>query len=128
MGLSGAAWSPNGRYLAAKTAADNLELFDFQTGRWARIAPLAVYLTWSPDGQYVYFNTLGHWPLTPESNPGFFRLRIRDRKQEKIFGIPDFPITGIWAIAVSVGPDGSPILLKSSGSTGDLYALDLDLP
>jgi Tol biopolymer transport system component len=126
-GLAGAVWSPSGKYIAARNLADNLELFDFQTGRWAKLAPLASSMTWSPDSQFVYFNTLAHWPRTPQANPGFFRLRIRDGKTEKIFGLPEFAITGLWGIAVSVAPDGSPIVLKNAG-TSDVYALDLDLP
>jgi DNA-binding winged helix-turn-helix (wHTH) protein/WD40 repeat protein len=126
-GLASAVWSPNGRYVAARNSADNLEVFDFQTGRWSKLAPLASSMTWSPDSQFVYFNTLAHWPRTPQANPGFFRLRIRDGKTEKIFGMPDIPITGLWGIAISVAPDGSPVLLKNAG-TSDLYAFDLDLP
>jgi DNA-binding winged helix-turn-helix (wHTH) protein/WD40 repeat protein len=126
-GRAGAVWSPDGRYIAARNTDDNLELFDFQTGRWSRLAPLASSMTWSLDSQFVYFNTLAHWPRTPQANPGFFRLRIRDGKTEKIFGMPDIPITGLWGIAISVAPDGSPVLLKNAG-TSDLYAIDLDLP
>jgi DNA-binding winged helix-turn-helix (wHTH) protein/Tol biopolymer transport system component len=126
-GGGGGAWSPNGRYIVESNAADNLMLFDFQTGRWTRVASLGVWVTWSPDSEYIYFNTLGHWPRSPQTNLGLFRLRIRDGTQEKILGLPDFSMTGVWGLSISVAPDGSPLVLRNRG-TGDIYALDLDLP
>ena len=45
----------------------------------------------------------------------------------KRFLVPDVNVAGVWRIWVSVAPDGSPLILKDSG-TRDLYALELELP
>jgi dipeptidyl aminopeptidase/acylaminoacyl peptidase len=127
VGLTGAVWSPDGRYVAAENPASEMRLFDFQTGRWTSFASWGVNVTWSPDSKYLYFDTLNRYPRTPETIPGFFRYRIRDGLVEKLFGIPDFNVAGVWGIWVSVAPDGSPLVLKDSG-TRDLYALELDFP
>ena len=101
VGLTGAVWSPDGHYVAVENEASELELFDFQSGHWTSFAPWGVNVTWSPDSQYVYFDTLNRYPRTRETIPGFFRYQIRHGLVEKVFGIPDFNVAGVWGAGFS---------------------------
>jgi hypothetical protein len=85
-GLYTVRWSPDGRYLAAKTKDDSKMMgFDFKTGKWTEWAKIGVtmYLNWSRDGKYVYFGSaLG-------SEPAFYRLRVGDHKLERLVSVKE---------------------------------------
>ncbi|MBZ5563550.1 MAG: protein kinase [Acidobacteriia bacterium] len=116
-------WSPDGRYIAAHSInSSRIVLFDFQTGKWSELLKghgLA-YSNWSADSRYVYFF---HGP----DNPAVLRLRISDRKVERVADLKDLRITGHYGFWVGLAPDDSPLLLRDAGSQ-DIYALDWQGP
>jgi Tol biopolymer transport system component len=131
-GFFGSRWSPNGRYIAAITsAADRLMLYDVKNQQWHEIATSLTptffgYLAWSPDSQSLYFDTL------LASNNGFYRLRIRDSKLEKLADLkqirvfPD-PFGGTGSSWTGLGL-GETLLVPRDISTQEIYAFDLQFP
>ena len=116
--------SPDGRFLAA-TAADRLRLmlFDFANQKWVELAKTDVgAMSWTRDPKYLYFDS-GSGP-----DPAISRLRIADRKLERVTGLKDFrrvvfsfyPWSGLT-------PDGAPLMLRDVG-TQEVYALDFEAP
>ena len=115
------ALSPDGRLLAA-TTSDRLRLmlFDFANKKWVELAKTDVgAMHWTRDGKYLYFDS------GSGLDPALSRLRIADRRLERVTGLKDFrrvifsfyPWSGLT-------PDGSPLLLRDVGSQ-EIYALDL---
>jgi Tol biopolymer transport system component len=100
--------SDDGRYLTAGTEdRKKLMMFDFETQKWSELARKEVgWQNWSADGKYVYFDTgFG-------SDPAIFRVRVADRKLERIASLKDFRRAvgtngGPWS---GLAPDGSPLL------------------
>ena len=125
-GLITPRWSPDGRYLAAK-AIDNSKLmgFDFKTSKWAEWAKPsdAVYVNWSRDGKFVYFNS------ALESEPAIYRLRVSDRKLERLVNLKELgrQASGVYASWTGLAPDDSPLALRDIGSQ-EIYALDWEAP
>jgi len=117
-GLFSTRWSPDGRYLAAMPfASRSLMLFDFATQKWAEIAKISLgFPNWSRNGDYVYF-------LHEENQPSVMRVRIRDRKIERVADLKNFRQTGFWGVWLGMAPDDSPLLLRDIG-TQEIYALD----
>ncbi|HXJ85770.1 MAG TPA: protein kinase [Candidatus Binatia bacterium] len=130
-GIFGPRWSPDGRYIVAIGSTDNakLMLYDFKSQRWRQIkvdlgTSVLGYLSWSPDSASVYFDTvLGE-------NSGYYRVRFRDAKVEKV---ADFKRlrqfggqfgTGSWT---ALAP-GETLMLPRDISTQEIYAFDLQLP
>jgi serine/threonine protein kinase/Tol biopolymer transport system component len=115
-------WSPDGRCIVA--IAENslsLVLFDFQTHKWSELVKgIAGWTNWSRDGRYVYFL---HWP----DNPSVFRVRISDRRVERVADLKHFPLTGSVIGWLGLTPDNSPLLLHDIGSQ-DIYVLDWETP
>ena len=126
-GLFSPRWSPDGRYIAAMplpavedTDSSKVVLFDFTTQKWVDLAKIGTgYTNWSRDGKYVY--------LQSHEDPGIFRVRISDRKLERVVSLKDVP--RIWPIedGFSLTPDDSPLILRNA-SVEELYALDWDAP
>jgi len=106
---------------------DVLLCYDVKAAAWHPIK-IAKYffgdLSWSPDSSSLYFDTIGG------DESGYFRLRIRDFKVEKIADlskIRKFPNQfgpGTWT---GLAP-GEALLLPRDISTWEIYALDLDYP
>jgi len=117
-GLFSPRWSPDGRYLVALPfASHSLMLFDFATQKWEEITKLSLgFPNWSKDGDYVYF-------LHAESQPSVMRIRIRDRRLERVADLKNFRQTGYWSFWLGLAPDDSPLLLRDIG-TKEIYALD----
>ena len=115
-------WSPDGRYVVALPVdSHSLMLFDFAAQRWEEIAKItAAFPTWSKTGDSVYFL---HW----EDQPSVMRVRIRDRKIERVADLKDFRQTGHFGIWLGMAPDDSPLLLRDTG-TQEIYALDWQAP
>jgi Tol biopolymer transport system component len=125
-GLYTVRWSPDGRYLAAKTKDDSKMMgFDFKTGNWTEWAKIGItmYLNWSRDGKYVYFDSaLG-------SEPAFYRLRVGDHKLERLVSVKELgrQASGFLAPWTGLAPDDSLLALRDIGSQ-EIYALDWEMP
>jgi hypothetical protein len=92
-------------------------LFDFATQKWAEIAKITCgFPNWSKNSDYVYF-------LHEENEPAVMRIRIRDRKIERVSDLKNFRETGFYNVWLSLAPDDSPLLLRDTG-TQEIYALD----
>ena len=117
-GLYAPRWSPDGRYIAAMTFdSRSLMLFDFETQKWEEIAKITLgFLNWSKSGEYVYF-------LHEQDQPSVMRVRIRDRKLERVADLKNFRQAGFWSVWLGMAPDDSPLLLRDTG-TQEIYALD----
>ena len=118
-------WSRDGRHiLAFPRAADRLMLLDVKNQRWTELAKINIGgPEWSREGDYIYF--LSAPPAGQHS--GIFRVRISDRKLERVAGLEDFRQasgSGGW---VGLAPDDSLLLVRDAG-TQDIYALDWDAP
>jgi Tol biopolymer transport system component len=115
-------WSPDGRYLVALPfASHSLVLFDFATQKWEEITKISLgFPNWSKNGDYVYF-------LHGENQPSVMRIRIRDRRLERVADLKNFRQTGYWSFWLGVAPDDSPLLLRDIG-TKEIYALDWQAP
>jgi eukaryotic-like serine/threonine-protein kinase len=111
-------WSPDGRYLAALSfESRSLMLFDFATQKWEEIAKISLgFPNWSKNSDYVYF-------LHEEDQPSVMRVRIRDRKIERVAELKDFRQTGFWGVWLGITPDDAPLLLRDVG-TQEIYALE----
>jgi len=122
-GLWSARWSPDGKRVAALTA-DSKELMvcDFICRKWSKLATASDIsdLNWSHQGDWVYFED-----LLPPNGPAIFRVRVRDRKLEKVASLAgDRPIKSDW---FGLTPDDS-VLVSNTVETSEIYALDWDLP
>jgi serine/threonine protein kinase/Tol biopolymer transport system component len=117
-GLFSPRWSPDGRNLVAMPFhSRSLALFDFATQKWEEIAKISMgFPNWSKNGDYVYF-------LHEENQPSVMRIRIRDRKVERVADLKNFRQTGYWNVWLGLAPDDSPLLLRDTG-TQEIYALD----
>ena len=116
--------SPDGRYISATSLdGQKLMLFDFSTQKWSELAKMNVGFTdWSRDGKYVYFDT------GLSDNPGVYRVRVSDRKIERVADLKGLRHTvNAWIPWSGVAPDGSPLLVRDISSQ-EIYALDFEAP
>lgn len=117
-------WSHDGRHLfAAATSQPRLMMYDMAEKKWSELwRGVFDYYDVSHDGSYLYFDSV--W----EYDPAVYRLRIRDRKVEKVVSLKNFRLTrganGYW---FDLSPDDSPLLLRNL-STEQLYELDIERP
>jgi eukaryotic-like serine/threonine-protein kinase len=116
--------SLDGRFVAAVTS-DRLKLmlFDFATRKWTELAKTDIgAANWTGDGKYLYFDS------GSGLDPAISRVRIADRKLERVTGLKDFRRVEFsfypWS---GLTPDGAPLLLRDAG-TQEVYALDFDAP
>jgi Tol biopolymer transport system component len=118
-------WSPDGRYINVQSA-NSLEqfLFNLKSRKWEPLTSggQVGYPNWSHDGNYLYYD------LQSGKESGFYRVRISDRKVERIVGLNDIRRSecgfGFWA---GLAPDDSPLLLRDI-SAQEVYALDVQFP
>lgn len=116
-------WSPDGKYIAAITTdSQKLLLFDRLAARWTELPTVTSigYPSWSHNGQYLYFDT------TLNGDPAFFRIRISDRKLERLVSLKGvrrfWGELGQWT---GLAPDDSPLLVRDTSSQ-EIYALDFE--
>jgi hypothetical protein len=98
-------------------------LFDFAAQRWEEIGKVTGepdFFNWSRTGEYVYF-------LDGGDQPSVMRVRIRDRKLERVADLKYFRQTGYWGIWLGLAPDDSPLLLRDTGAQ-EIYSLDWEAP
>ncbi len=123
-GMVYAVTSPDGRYIAASTIdGQRLMLFDFSKGQWSGLLKTEVgRTTWSDDSKYIYFDT------GLSDDPAFYRVRVADRKLERLADLKGFRRTVLFGLPWSgITPDGSPLLLRDISSQ-EVYALDFEAP
>ena len=120
-GLFSPRWSPDGRYIVTmRFDSSSLVLFDFASQTWEDIEKIRpAFPNWSKSGDYVYFLHVPDMEVT--------RVRIRDRKVERVADLKNFRQTGFFSIWLGIAPDDSPILLRDTG-TQEVYALDWQVP
>ena len=112
--------SPDGKYIAAINRDETvLMLFDVTAERWTELIKMPIsYPSWSHNGQYLYFDNL------LSENPGLYRLRISDRKLERLASLANLPRfwgpLGEWA---GLAPDDS-MLITLDASNEEVYAVD----
>ena len=121
-GLFSPRWSPDGKSIAALNAPlTKLLLFDLQTQKWTELVTGSVGWPWfSKDAQYLYFQD-------STGTGALMRLRLSDRQLEKILDLKNFVTVGAYGGWFATAPDGSPMLLRNSGTT-DVYSLDWQEP
>ena len=112
--------SPDGKYIAAISGDEKgLMLFDVTAQRWTELMRMPIgYPSWSHNGQYLYFDSFF------SEDPGFYRIRISDRKLERLVSLSDIrrfwgPL-GEWA---GLAPDDS-LLITRDASNDEIYAID----
>ena len=125
-GLFSPRWSPDGRFINATTYNElKLLLFDLTTQAWSELDSGHVYgyPMWSRDAKYLYFSNPG------ENGPPFYRLRVADRKLERVANanLPRGLAMGSFGPWTGLAPDNSPLLIRDT-SMQEIYALDLELP
>ena len=116
--------SPDGRYIAGGSVdSQKLMLFDVATRKWSDLLKMSVgWTTWSHDSKYIYFDT------GLSENPAFYRVRVADRKLERIADLKGLRrVVFAWIPWSGVTPDGSPLLLRDISSQ-EVYALDFETP
>jgi hypothetical protein len=98
-----------------------LLLFDFRTQKWTELAKGSLgWLNWSHDGQYVYV-------LDYRGEDAVIRIRISDRRSEKVADLKSFVSAGRYGACLALAPDDSPLLLHDTG-TQDVYSVDWTVP
>lgn len=117
-GLWSARWSPDGRFIAATTIADNeLRIYDFETAKWRSIGVAHVGSpAWSSDASYIYYRSVGLPPRHVE------RVRIADGRVERLFDLSGLREAYWW---LGLAPDDSPLLMRFLGGA-EVYALELE--
>jgi Tol biopolymer transport system component/DNA-binding winged helix-turn-helix (wHTH) protein len=129
VGLFSPRWSPDGRYICAIHAGRpfKLMLFAFATQKWTQLTNSDVGdPAWSRDSRYIYFQSGDPADWSETIN----RIRLVDRKQEKIMGLKDLSRSMGASSGVEwfgLAPDGSP-LVATDISTNEIYALDVQWP
>jgi hypothetical protein len=92
-------------------------LYDFRTHKQSALSSVSGgYPDWSPDGELLFYRTLGN-------DPSWWRVRMRDRKTERIPIPKNIRVTDWFALA----PNNSLITARSVG-TDEIYALDWEAP
>jgi len=113
-------WSPDGRYVLARTADfAKLLLYDFKSGSWDDLVTMpAAYPEWSRDGKCVNFNNEFDVALP------FYRICLKDRKVQHV---GDLSVIGGIALGrfgwwSGRTPDGAILTIRDT-SLQEIYAV-----
>ena len=126
-------WSPDGRYIAARSFDDRkLAIFDLsagswkilfeseQTGRQYRTGEYIGNHNWSHDGRFIHFL---RWN---DGAVGVYRVSVNGGNIERVFDLPEgFRGTGYYDSWMSLDPDDAPLIFSDVG-TDEIYALTLE--
>jgi Tol biopolymer transport system component len=115
-------WSPDGRFIAGLSGSrrNQLMLYDVRERKQTLLLDrLSGCPSWSGDGEFLYFTS--HL----ESDHWVSRMRMRDRKMERIANLTKLRVAG-WGWYVA-GPNNSSITARDAG-TDEIYALDWIAP
>jgi hypothetical protein len=118
-GLWTARWSPDGRYFAALTEdSSSLMLFDFRTGKWAKLlSPGRIGdLRWSRQGKCIYLTAVPR-----DGEPALFRLNIASHQVERLIGMAS------GNVPLGLAPDDSPLVVHQI-PTAEIYAFECQFP
>jgi len=116
--------SPDGNYVAALSEANHVLLLDLKAGTRTELTSMTAYHpAWSHDSKYVYFSS------TDQGEPVYCRVRITDRKLERVISLKDIkrPTSDSWGNWTGLDPNDAPLALRDI-STYEIYALDWQLP
>src|SRR5262249_2243367 len=94
--------SPDANYIAALYSTNHLMLFEMKAQKWLELTQASAYYpTWSHDGRYVYFSSIG------AGEPAFYRLQVRDRTLERVASLKDVkrPTSGSFGAWTGLAPD-----------------------
>ncbi|HUI75335.1 MAG TPA: winged helix-turn-helix domain-containing protein [Candidatus Acidoferrum sp.] len=128
-GLFSPRWSPDGKHIAAiaTEAPGVLMLFDCSTQKWTELGAKGVYISWSRDGRYIYFQD---WE-NPAQLRGerIVRLRLGTHQIENIVNLKNLGrlTTGTNMGWFGLAPDDSPLFARDI-SNSEIYALDVQWP
>jgi len=114
-------WSPDGRFIAGLSGSrrNQLMLYDVPERKQTLLVDrLNSCPSWSGDGEFLYF-------LSFESHYWVWRMRMRDRKMERVTNLTKILVAG-WGWYVA-GPNNSFITARDAG-TDEIYALDWEAP
>ena len=118
-------WSPDGRYITARTEDERkLMLLDLQTGKLRVLAEgtLISGVTWSSDSNYVYFQDL------LDAAETIYRVGTKDGKKERYASFEEeLGKNAIRCAFAGLLPDGTVAVSVTQG-VADVYALDVELP
>jgi eukaryotic-like serine/threonine-protein kinase len=123
LGLWAPKWSPDGCYIAAKSAgAKQILIWERATGKWSVVArPVGTvdYVWWSRDGEHLYFNV--------DSDQAIYRVRRSGGAVEEVLRMRDFRMSSTIGRWFGPMPDDSIVVLRDTGLS-EVYSLDVDLP
>jgi serine/threonine protein kinase/Tol biopolymer transport system component len=112
-------WSPDGRFIAGLFGAGPRmlpTLYDLKTQKQTQLSDLAsAYPDWSWDGEFLFFQSDG-W---------VWRLRMRNRKVERVVNLNDIRVAGYGWFAAA--PSNSFVTAHNAGGQ-QIFALDWEAP
>ena len=115
-------WSPDGQAIAALSLdSTRLALFRFATGRWEDLARgIVSFPCWSADSRIISY-------VQSTNNPAVMRVRVADRKVERVIDLKDISLTGFYGHSLALAPDNSPVMTLDGGSM-EIFSLDWRTP
>jgi len=115
-------WSPDGQSIAALSLdSTRLALFRFATGRWEDLARgIVSFPCWSADSRIISY-------VQSTNNPAVMRVRVADRKVERVIDLKDISLTGFYGHSLALAPDNSPVMTLDGGSM-EIFSLDWRTP
>jgi Tol biopolymer transport system component len=121
-GLLGPEWSPDGRYILAKSGDEHrVMLFDVGDKKWSELAhaELVTNLRWSRDANYVYFEQ------TSAKDAVLVRMGVKDHKSDRVMDFKDIrrPLITLSSAWSGFSDDGSPLFQRDLG-TQEVYELE----